>query len=145
MIHDIDNGDAEPIPAEDWQQQGPVGGAYDGHSPELAVNVVAVGITTVREVPTLASASGTVLASASGSTGQVAQLVSYSPQRRRITIGAVSGSPRLCSNKAQAEAGQGLPIPTGANPICLPYAGELWVYFPTNTDGVGFFAELDQD
>lgn len=137
------HGDTDPIPAEDWEQQGPTGGAYDGESPAVALNVVTVGIGTVREVPTLASNSGTV--SASGGVAGVAQLVSASPQRRRITIGALSGTPRLCSSKAQAEAAEGLPLPTGVAPTCLQYAGELWVRFMTGTDGVGFFAEIDQD
>lgn len=146
MSDEMYRDDALPIPAEDWEQANtPVGGAFDGQSPAGGIFVVPIGIQTVREVPALAGSSGILAASATGGVGQVFPLVSSDPHRRSIIIGGISGSPRICSSREVAASGGGVPVPAGANPTEFRAAGEMFVYFPTATDVVGFFCMLDQD
>lgn len=137
--------DTDPIPAEAWEQETPVGGSYDGRSPATGIYVVPVGIGTVREVPTLAGTSGMLQASAAGGLLQVFALMSSDPHRRAIHLGGISGTPRVATAREIATTGGGLPIATGATPARLQYAGELYVVFPTATDAIGFLVELDQD
>lgn len=134
--------DLAPIPAEDWEQLGPIAGAIDGSSPQLALNVVVAGTSIVRESPALMGSSGTVR---SGGTGFVTGLLSADPHRRAVTVGGIAGTPLVSTHRAIAESGGGCPVPTGANAIRLQYAGELYVYFPTATDAIGFLCEIDPD
>lgn len=130
-----------PIPAPDWEQQGPIGGAFDGQSPAVALNVNVVGNPTMREMPALMGSSGSLAPGAIGAY----PLLSADPHRRAVTIGGISGTPRISTHRATAEAGGGCPVPAGANAIRIQYAGELFVYFPTVTDSVGFLCEIDPD
>lgn len=132
--------EVEPnLPAEAWEQDVPVGGAYDGREPRAALVTTAYGIGTVREVPALAGSAVEL----TGSTGQVMPLLSASPQRRGFLVAATGAAVKIATSRPAAEALQGLRIAVDQSPVWVPYAGEVFVVF-TGAGTVSALACVDQ-
>lgn len=126
------------VPADVWEQTGPVGGADDrGQLPGKAVPVVPFGIAQVREAPVLRHIIGKI----GGSNNDVIRLVGYQPQRRWLIITATIQY-MVCDSKVNADQSVGMTVTTD-QPWSMWSAGEVWIRFAGSGD-VGFIAGMDE-
>jgi len=137
------------IPSGVWEQDAPVGGAdVHGQLPAQAHAVVAVGITTTREVPALRATFGRVALAASS----VQRVLGRQPQRRRLhltIIAAGACTVTLSDDQQQASTGYGMQLVfTAAGQLVLSpwsYADQLYAAVAgASAATVTFMAEIDQ-
>lgn len=138
-----------PVPGPSvavWEQDGPIAGEDErGRGATQALATVPQGITTVRDVPTLAAAAnGYAVADT-----KAIRVLGRTPQRRNVVLvasvapavaGALVGV--LNVDQSLAEAGVGLFMHHGI-PVPLTTAGEIWFRAFGNGVTVTFWADID--
>lgn len=126
--------------AETWTGDTMIGGEDSHGQPAArALAVAPQGVTLVRDMPTMRASSGKVAFAAAG---EAFRLVGEAPQRRAITIIATAAG-WLCSDQANAQASNGMPLPANT-PIPLETAAQLWFKPGAALGEIGFLAEIDQ-
>jgi hypothetical protein len=137
----------DKLPADVLEQEVPIGGAFNGKEPAIALQTVAAGVTTTRDVPPLrANAFGAI---------QPLQTPAIEPfrigreTRRRALYIACAPDPSttaylvVATTREQAVNGDGFPLVPGSN-ISLKGADMWWIAAIGAPLRWGFIAELDQ-
>lgn len=140
--------DTDKLPTAVREQDLPVGGAVDGALPRVGIPTVPTGIGLTREAPSLRG-NATAWTQPQNAAGVEPYRIGAEPLRRRILLSVAPDASATAyvvaaTTREQAQAGQGLVLSPGQNPVALQYADMLWIASIGAALTVSFLAELDQ-
>lgn len=136
--------DTDKLPTDALEQDVSVGGVVDGRMPAIAVQTVAAGISTTREVPPLRHTAMSVPLLQT----DVPYRIGRETRRRRLVLAASPHATTtaflvIATTEEQARIDQGLQLPQGQN-VTITGADMIWVTSVGADLTLSFLAELDQ-
>lgn len=139
--------ETDKLPTDALEQDVPVGGVVDGKMPAVAVQTIAAGITTTRDVPPLRlNAFSTT--QTQNAAGVEPFRIGRETRRRRIHLSVAPDASTtayivIAATREQAMNGDGYPLPPNGR-ITIEAADMMWISAVGANLRFGFLVELDQ-